>query len=225
MRVLSHLTVQVLVVILICAGAMAEGPRWREFSEDEIKAMAQTKAIIETTLGKIELKFFPEAAPNHVDNFITLAKEGFYDGTAFHRVIPGFMIQGGDPKSKSHNRAGHGSGGPGYAIKAEFNDISHKKGILSMARSSNPDSAGSQFFICVADSPWLDGQYTVFGEVTSGMDVADRIVSQPKDGRDNPIERVEMKIKIIEPAVEEAISEEEKEAEDGGKRDPAVTDD
>jgi len=238
MRVLSRLTAQVLMVILICAGAAAEGPRWREFSEGEIKAMARTKAVIETTLGKIELKFFPEAAPNHVDNFITLAKEGFYDGTAFHRVIPGFMIQGGDPKSKSPNRAGHGTGGPGYTIEAEFNKISHKKGILSMARSSNPDSAGSQFFICVADSPWLDGQYTVFGEVTSGMDVADRIVSQPKDRKDNPIERIEMKVKVIEPAaeekappdegevepaVEEAISEEEKEDEDGGKRDTGVT--
>jgi peptidyl-prolyl cis-trans isomerase B (cyclophilin B) len=201
------------MVILICAGATAEGPRWREFSEDEIKAMAQTKAIIETTLGKIELKFFPEAAPNHVDNFITLAKEGVYDGTAFHRVIPGFMIQGGDPNSKSHNRAGHGTGGPGYTIKAEFNNISHKKGTLSMARSRNPDSAGSQFFICVADSPWLDGQYTVFGEVTSGMDVADRIVSQPKDRRDNPIERIEMKVKIIEPAAEEKASPDEGEVE------------
>jgi peptidyl-prolyl cis-trans isomerase B (cyclophilin B) len=176
--------------------SFAEEPKSRKFSREEIKEMSETRAIIETTLGKIELKFFPKKAPNHVDNFITLAKEGFYDGTIFHRVIPGFMIQGGDPKSKSPNRAGHGTGGPGYTLKAEFNDISHKRGILSMARSRNPDSAGSQFFICVKDSPWLDGQYTVFGEVVSGMDVADRVVNQPKDGRDNPIERVEMKVKI-----------------------------
>jgi peptidyl-prolyl cis-trans isomerase B (cyclophilin B) len=161
--------------------------------------MAETRAVIETNLGKIELKFYSDVAPNHVNNFIELAKKGFYDGTVFHRVIPGFMIQGGDPKSKSHNRAGHGTGGPGYSLKAEFNERSHERGTLSMARSASPDSAGSQFFICVAKSKWLDGQYTVFGEVVSGMDVVDRIVSQPKDSRDNPLERVEMKVKITGP--------------------------
>lgn len=186
----------------------AEGPRHREFSEEEIKHIAETRAIIKTNLGEIELKFFPEKAPNHVENFINLAKDGFYDGTIFHRVIPGFMIQGGDPKSKSPNRAAHGTGGPGYALKAEFSNIPHKRGTLSMARSAHPDSAGSQFFICVADAPWLNGQYTVFGEVVSGMDVADRIVSQPKDRRDNPIERVEMKVKVIEPEAEEETSAE-----------------
>lgn len=199
-------------LLFILVGSMissaAEGPRHRDFSEEEIKHMAETRAIIETSLGEIELKFFPEKAPNHVDNFISLAKEGFYDGTIFHRVIPGFMVQGGDPKSKSPNRAAHGTGGPGYTLKAEFNNISHKRGILSMARSAHPDSAGSQFFICVADAPWLDGQYTVFGEVVSGMEVIDRIVSQPKDRRDNPIERVEMMIKIIEPEAEEETSTE-----------------
>jgi len=188
------------VLLGVAAGpARAEGPRWKEFSREEIKKMSQTRAVIETTLGKIEIRFFPEKAPNHVNNFITLAMQGFYDGTVFHRVIPGFMIQGGDPKSKSPNRAGHGTGGPGYTLKAEFNDIGHKRGIVSMARSAHPDSAGSQFFICVADSPWLDGKYTAFGEVVSGMEVADRIVSQPRDGRDNPIERIEIKVKIIEP--------------------------
>jgi len=109
------------------------------------------------------------------------------------------MIQGGDPNSKDTNKSKHGQGGPGYNIKAEFNDKPHKRGTLSMARAGHPDSAGSQFFICVADSRFLDKQYTVFGEVESGMDVADKIVSQPRDRNDNPNDRIEMKIKIVEP--------------------------
>ncbi|MCX7913125.1 MAG: peptidylprolyl isomerase [Thermodesulfovibrionales bacterium] len=169
-----------------------------EFTKEDIQRMAKAKAVIETKFGNIELKFFPEVAPNHVRNFIDLAKKGFYDGTTFHRVIPGFMIQGGDPNSKSPDRSKHGMGGPGYTLKAEFNDKPHKRGTLSMARAAHPDSAGSQFFICVADSPFLDRQYTVFGEVVSGMDVVDKIVAQPRDKRDNPIERIEMKIKIVE---------------------------
>ncbi|MGD0280762.1 MAG: peptidylprolyl isomerase [Dissulfurispiraceae bacterium] len=160
--------------------------------------MADTKAVIETKFGKIKIKFFPEVAPNHVNNFIELTRKGFYDTTTFHRVIPDFMIQGGDPNSKNHDKSTHGIGGPGYALKAEFNDTPHKRGTLSMARSASPDSAGSQFFICVADSPFLDRLYTAFGEVVSGMDVVDKIVSQPKDANDNPNERIEMKIKIIE---------------------------
>lgn len=172
--------------------------REKNFSKEEIKKMAETKAVIETKFGNIELKFFPEVAPNHVNNFIELAKKGFYDGTTFHRVIPGFMIQGGDPNTKNPDRSRHGMGGPGYTLKAEFNEKPHKRGTLSMARAAHPDSAGSQFFICVADSFFLDRQYTVFGEVVSGMDVADRIVNQPKDSRDNPLDRIEMKIKIIE---------------------------
>ncbi|OGW24461.1 MAG: peptidylprolyl isomerase [Nitrospirae bacterium GWC2_42_7] len=160
--------------------------------------MAETRAVIETKFGNIELKFFPDIAPNHVKNFIDLAKKGFYDNTTFHRVIPGFMIQGGDPNSKNPDKSSHGTGGPGHTIKAEFNDKAHKRGILSMARSSNPDSAGSQFFICVADAPFLDRQYTAFGEVVSGMEAADKIVSQPRDPRDNPNERIEIKVKIIE---------------------------
>jgi peptidyl-prolyl cis-trans isomerase B (cyclophilin B) len=156
-------------------------------------------AILETTMGKIELTFFPDVAPGHVENFRKLAKKGFYDGTTFHRVIPGFMIQGGDTNSKSDDRSTHGTGGPGYTIKAEFNDKKHLRGRLSMARSQDPNSAGSQFFICVADSLFLDGQYTVFGEVVDGMDVADKIVSVKKDGRDNPLEKMEIhKVTIIE---------------------------
>lgn len=163
----------------------------------EIK-MTETRAIIETKFGNIELKFFQDVAPNHVNNFITLAKKGFYDGTTFHRVIPGFMIQGGDPNSKNPDKSLHGTGGPGYTVKAEFNDKQHKKGILSMARAGHPDSAGSQFFICAADAFFLDRQYTVFGEVVSGMDVVDKIVTQPRDKRDNPLDRIEMKVSIVE---------------------------
>ncbi len=183
-----------LVFTTLCGAEVKE----KSFSPEEVKKMSETKAVIETKFGNMEIKFFPEVAPNHVSNFIELAKKGFYDGTCFHRVIPGFMIQGGDPNSKDPDRSKHGMGGPGHTVKAEFNDKPHKRGILSMARSQHPDSAGSQFFICVADAPFLDKKYTVFGEVTSGMEVADKIVSQPRDQRDNPIERIEMKVKIIE---------------------------
>ncbi len=197
---MKRLTVSVIAVLMMLsfftAHAVAE-VRYRQFSKKEIGQMKNTRVIIETKFGNIKLRFFPEVAPNHVDNFITLARKGFYDGTIFHRVIPGFMIQGGDPNSKSPNRARHGLGGPGYTLKAEFSGRPHKRGTLSMARKADPDSAGSQFFICVADAPHLNGKYTVFGEVEEGMDVVDKIVSQPRDYRDNPIERVEMKMKVI----------------------------
>jgi peptidyl-prolyl cis-trans isomerase B (cyclophilin B) len=183
--------------LLLMNGANAE-TKQKQFTQEEIKKMSETRAIIETRVGNIELKFFPNVAPNHVSNFLELAKKGFYDGTTFHRVIPRFMIQGGDPNSKNPDRSKHGMGGPGHTIKAEFNDKPHKRGTLSMARAADPDSAGSQFFICVADSYFLDKQYTVFGEVTSGMDVLDKIVSQKRDKNDNPLERTEMKIKIVE---------------------------
>ena len=189
------------LAVMIIMGAAVFGyaeVKEKKFTAEEIKKMAETKAMIETKLGTIELKFFPEVAPNHVNNFIELAKKGFYDGTTVHRVIPGFMIQGGDPNTKNPDKSKHGMGGPGHTVKAEFNDKLHKRGTLSMARSANPDSAGSQFFICVADAPSLNKQYTVFGEVVSGMDVADKIVSQPRDRRDNPNERIEMKVKIVE---------------------------
>jgi len=159
---------------------------------------AEEIATIETKFGNMEISFLSEKAPGHVKNFKDLAKKGFYNGTTFHRVIPGFMIQGGDSFSKEEpdNRIKHGMGGPGYTIKAEFNDTPHKRGVLSMARAKNPDSAGSQFYIVVKDSFFLDGKYTAFGKVLSGMDVADKIVSAPRDQRDNPHERIEMKIKI-----------------------------
>ena len=149
-------------------------------------------------LGNIVLRFFQDVAPGHVSNFVKLSKEGFYNGTTFHRVIPGFMIQGGDPNSKNSDRSLHGMGGPGHKLKAEFNAKRHNRGIVSMARANDPDSAGSQFFICVADSHFLDRQYTVFGEVIEGMDVADKIVGMKRDSRDNPLDRAEMTVTISE---------------------------
>ena len=159
--------------------------------------MADT-AVIETKFGEIEIEFLSDKAPGHVKNFLDLAKKGFYDGTTFHRVIPGFMIQGGCPNTKdaSKGKGAHGTGGPGYNVNAEFNDTSHKRGIVSMARSQDPNSAGSQFFIVVADSTFLDRQYTAFGKVVRGMEVADKIVASPRDPRDNPNERVEMKVRV-----------------------------
>ena len=158
--------------------------------------MSNEIAVIETSLGNIEFELLEDVAPGHVKNFKDLAKEGFYDGTIFHRVIPGFMVQGGDPNTKSDDRSSHGMGGPGHTIKAEFNDEPHVRGIVSMARSQDPDSAGSQFFVVVKDSDFLDGQYTAFGRVISGMDVVDKIIDSPKDDKDNPIDRIEMKVTI-----------------------------
>jgi len=161
--------------------------------------MSKELAVIETVHGTIKLEFFEDKAPGHVKNFKDLAKKNFYDGTTFHRVIPGFMIQGGDPNSKSDDRSKHGTGGPGHTIDAEFNDTKHERGVLSMARSQDPNSAGSQFFICVKDAFFLDGQYTAFGKVIEGMDVADKIVNESRDSNDNPDERMEMKsVTIVE---------------------------
>ena len=159
--------------------------------------MSEQQAIIHTKFGDISLKFFPEVAPNHVKSFIELTQKGFHNGTTFHRVVPNFVIQGGDPNSKNPDRSKHGLGGPGYQIKAEFNNKPHRRGTLSMARSAHPDSAGSQFFICAAAAPFLDGKYTVFGEVVAGMEVVDKIISQPRDGNDNPVDRIEMTVDIV----------------------------
>jgi peptidyl-prolyl cis-trans isomerase B (cyclophilin B) len=159
----------------------------------------ETHAIIKTKFGEMEIKFFPDLAPKHVENFVTLAKSGFYNGTLFHRVIPGFMIQGGDPNTKDPNKKSeYGLGGPSHRLKAEFNATPHTRGIVSMARANQPDSAGSQFFIVVKDSRFLDRQYTAFGEVTRGMEVADKIVNVPRDRNDLPNERVEMTVTIVE---------------------------
>ena len=151
-----------------------------------------TTASIETSFGKISFKLISELAPETVRNFEKLAKDGFYNGTLFHRIIPGFVIQGGDPNTKTDNKGSWGTGGPGYNIKAEFSSRSHLRGMVSMARSQDPDSAGSQFFIVTADSTFLDRQYTAFGEVTEGMDIADKIVNLERDGNDCPLEKVQM---------------------------------
>ena len=158
-----------------------------------------TEAIIKTNFGNIEVVFFRDKAPKHVENFMALAKSGFYNGTIFHRVIPGFMIQGGDPNTKDPNKQEtYGQGGPSQRLQSEFNDIPHRRGILSMARTSDPHSAGSQFFIVVKDSNFLDGQYTVFGEVVKGMGVVDKIASLPRNNRDLPNGRAEMMIVVRE---------------------------
>jgi len=151
-----------------------------------------TSVTVETNFGKISFNLLPDIAPETVRNFVKLASTGFYDGTLFHRVIPGFMIQGGDPNTKGSDKSSWGVGGPGYTIKAEFNSKSHRRGVVSMARAMDPDSAGSQFFIITTDSTFLDGQYTTFGEVTEGIEVADKIVNLPRDSNDCPNEEAKM---------------------------------
>jgi peptidyl-prolyl cis-trans isomerase B (cyclophilin B) len=157
-------------------------------------------AVVETKLGKIVIEFYDKDAPKTVANFVKLAKQGFYNGTTFHRVIPNFMIQGGDPNSKSEDRSTHGTGGPGYTVEAEIKR-DHARGTVATARLGdqvNPEkrSSGSQFFINVKDNGFLNGGYTVFGNVIAGMDVADKIANVPRDERDNPNDRVEMKVTI-----------------------------
>ena len=155
--------------------------------------------VIKTGFGDIKFSLLPDIAPETVRNFVTLAKKGFYDGTLFHRVIPGFMIQGGDPNTKNSDKSTWGQGGPVYNLKAEFSSRSHLRGIVSMARANDPDSAGSQFFIVTSDSTFLDKQYTVFGEVVDGIEVADKIVNLPRDGNDCP----EQEVKMLEVAISE----------------------
>ncbi len=164
-----------------------------------IKPGVKEKAVIHTNLGSIELEFYSDVAPKHVENFKKLARDKFYDGSTFHRVVPNFVIQGGDPNSKDDDRSNDGMGGPGYTIAAEFNKRPHKRGTLSMARRQDPNSAGSQFFICLKELPNLDHKYTVFGNVIKGMDVVDRIAAMPRDSRHNPVEKAVMKRVAIEP--------------------------
>ena len=159
---------------------------------------ATSRAVIETKFGEMEIEFLPDKAPGHVKNFLDLAGKGFYDGTTFHRVIPGFMIQGGDPNSKDADRTNDGLGGSGSNVPAEFNANKHLRGTVSMARAQDPNSASSQFFICVKPTPFLDGQYSVFGQVLEGMDVVDKIVAVPRDARDNPLDKVVMEKVTIE---------------------------
>jgi peptidyl-prolyl cis-trans isomerase B (cyclophilin B) len=161
-------------------------------------------AVITTSEGEMTIRFWPDVAPKTVENFKKLARQGFYDGTAFHRIVKGFMIQGGDPLSKTDDEM-VGTGGPGYKIKAEFNEKPHVRGVISMARSQHPDSAGSQFFICLADARFLDRQYTAFGELIAGEDVLEKIGSTPT-GRggggeqSKPLKRVGVESIRIAPA-------------------------
>jgi peptidyl-prolyl cis-trans isomerase B (cyclophilin B) len=162
---------------------------------------AKQVAVLKTSLGEMVLEFWPDVAPLHVANFIKLAKDGFYDGTAFHRIIKDFMVQGGDPYTKDASKeALWGTGGPGHTVKAEFNSRSHVRGVLSMARSQDPDSAGSQFFICHGSPKFLDGKYTAFGKLIKGDDVLEKIATTPTLPGDRPVKRVSLESVKIVPA-------------------------
>ena len=182
-------------------------------NDSEINQTSNQKkevAVISTEFGDMVVDFFEGNAPKHVESFKLHAENGYYNGTIFHRVIPGFMIQGGDPNTKGENNASYGTGGHAakyygignqdesatWTLPAEFNSIKHKEGILSMARANNPNSGGSQFFICAAEAPHLNGKYTVFGQVIEGIEIIDQIVNLPRDARDNPNRRIEMKVRI-----------------------------
>ena len=192
--------IALLGLMLACALPLwAQAKKGRKVARD----YANTLATLQTDMGDITIKFFYDKAPNHVKNFVDLAASGFYDGTMFHRVIPGFMIQGGDPLTKKPEdpRQPYGTGGNGKnMVKAEFNDTPHKRGIVSMARASDPNSASSQFFIVVKDSSFLDGQYSAFGEVVSGMEAADKIANVPRDAKDRPNTPVRIKKVVLSEA-------------------------
>jgi len=193
---MKSILINLLAAILAVASVNAE--------EQKPMNSAKEVAVIRTSEGEMVAEFWPEVAPNTVENFKKLAHSGFYDGTAFHRIVKGFMIQGGDPLTKDPAKESrYGTGDPGYKIKAEFNDRSHERGVLSMARSSDPDSAGSQFFICLANVSRLDHQYTTFGKIIKGDDVLGKIgdteVSTSDSGeRSKPTKRVTVEsIKIV----------------------------
>jgi peptidyl-prolyl cis-trans isomerase B (cyclophilin B) len=194
-----------LVILLLCAVAAASGAAQKKGKGKKVapRDYANTLAILQTDMGDITLKFHYDVAPHHVENFVNLAAKGFYDGTLFHRVIPGFMIQGGDPLTKkpedSHRPYGTGGNvvdGQEVRLKAEFSETPHKRGVVSMARAADPNSASSQFFIVVKDSSFLDRQYSAFGEVVSGMEVADKIAAVPRNASDRPNQPVHIK-KIV----------------------------
>jgi len=176
----TRFTLSVAATLLLATIVLAEEKKqWQSPPEMKIDPAKTYVATINTNKGKIVLNLFAKDAPKTVNSFVFLAREKFYDGTTFHRVIPGFMIQGGDP-------TGTGTGGPGYKLNQEFNARSHKRGVLSMARTNDPNSAGSQFFLMHEDSPFLDRQYTAFGMITSGIETVDKIVSAPRDANDRP---------------------------------------
>jgi len=196
----------ILALMLACALPLAAAQptgKGKKVARD----YANTIATLQTDMGDIQIKFFYDKAPKHVENFVELASKGFYDGTLFHRVIPGFMIQAGDPNTKKPEDPSHPYGTGGNVVdgkevklKAEFNDTPHKRGIVSMARSADPNSASSQFFIVVKDSNFLDGQYTVFGEVISGMEAADKIATTPRGANDRPNQPIHIKKVLLSQA-------------------------
>jgi peptidyl-prolyl cis-trans isomerase B (cyclophilin B) len=193
---MKSILINLLAAVLAVASVNAE--------EQKPMNSAKEVAVIKTSEGEMVAEFWPEVAPNTVENFKKLARSGFYDGTTFHRIVKGFMIQGGDPLTKDPAKESrYGTGDPGYKIKAEFNDRSHERGVLSMARSSDPDSAGSQFFICLANVSRLDHQYTTFGKILKGDDVLGKIgdteVTMSDSGeRSKPTKRVTVEsIKIV----------------------------
>jgi len=179
MRITPLVSMLVLALCAFPAAAEEKAKQWDKPPEMTIDVKKQYIATMDTTMGKIVIELYPKIAPNHVNSFVFLAKQGFYDGVIFHRVIKDFMLQGGDP-------TGTGMGGPGYKLKAEFNDMKHVRGVLSAARTQDPDSAGSQFFLMHGDSPHLDGKYTAYGKIIDGMDTVDKIAALETDGRDRP---------------------------------------
>lgn len=198
-------SIGLVLVTAMCLVTVAMSNNNASDNEDENEV-----GVINTEFGTIVISFYEKEAPKHVKSFKILAKDGYFDGVTFHRIIPGFMIQGGDPNTLNEDRSLHGSGGHAgkfygigdendpntWNIPAEFNELSHTRGAVSMARTNVPNSAGSQFFICVKDVTRLDKQYSIFGRVISGMDVVDKIVKQERDNNDNPLKRVEMTVLI-----------------------------
>jgi peptidyl-prolyl cis-trans isomerase B (cyclophilin B) len=188
-----------LMSVAVGFSALAQAEKKDEAKPEAAKSDAKEVAVIKTTEGEMVLEFWPDVAPKTVENFKALAKKGFYDGTCFHRVIKGFMIQGGDPLTKNPDKeAMWGTGDPGYKIKAEFNSRKHVRGVISMARSQHPDSAGCQFFICHGDPSFLDGQYTTFGKLLKGDDVLEKIANTATRPQDRPVKRMNIdSIKIV----------------------------
>lgn len=201
MKWTKSITAAIMTSLFIISGCGTSGPDENEDAStaNEVDIDLENPTIVTMTMengGDVVMELYPDVAPKTVENFVKLASDGFYNGLTFHRVIPGFMIQGGDPD-------GNGTGGPDHSVEGEFssngfeNDLSHERGVVSMARSQDPDSAGSQFFIVVEDSTFLDGDYAAFGKVTEGMDVVDEIVSVETGSNDKPVEGQEQVIETI----------------------------
>ena len=194
-----------LAAALLCGLAVSaedKAPTKTDKKDTPVSNTTNEVAVIKTVAGEMVIEFWPDVAPKTVENFKPLAKKGFYDGTAFHRIIKGFMVQGGDPLTKDETQQNRwGTGDPGYKIKAEFNERSHKRGVISMARSQDPDSAGSQFFICHGDPSFLDRQYTAFGKLIKGDDVLEKLATCETGRQDRPVKRQGVEsVKIVDRA-------------------------